>query len=228
MKYRKVFDEVKSHLESLGLSPSEFQRGTISEEDVKGLEKEISTTLPNGFRNYLLEMGEFRLSCDVSSLVKEGYQSCSWGVDYRFEWFAKESAYMKEDMGEYAEGKSDLCKTSECQLEARRGCNWLPIMGEGNGGYRVCIDLAGGEIFSHDIRMSDGYHPTLKIAKDFDSFLLSWAVYSFSPFYSEDFYDNLEGWMWDRDGVLEWHDGLFHSSLKIPNHEGISSRSSQS
>ena len=87
-------------------------------------------------------------------------------------------------------------------------------MGEGGGGYRVCLDLEDGAIYSHDIRMSDGYHPTLKIAPGFDEFLLAWSKYCFSPFNSNGHYSTLESYMWEKDGELDWKSTLFHSELE--------------
>ena len=88
-------------------------------------------------------------------------------------------------------------------------------MGEGNGGYRVCLDLVDGGIYSHDIRMSDGDHPTLRIASEFAEFFLSWSEYCFSPFRSGTSYEDLTSYMWGKNGDLVWRDDLFHPSLKI-------------
>ena len=105
----------------MGLSPREYYRGTISQEDLQELEAKIKRKLPSSFRDYLLEMGEYIFTCDLA----EEDEYCSWGVDYQFSTFTGAQEEMQMEMKELILS----AQTSGVIEDAQRRSNWLPIMG---------------------------------------------------------------------------------------------------
>lgn len=217
MHYRRYIDQACSHLQKLGINPEIRDGELVTDTQLSDIEAESNISLPSELRTYLLEMGDgFQLWYSAEPVTSDGENQFSWSIDF-IEDIIDDYECIRDDMGSYADGDGEFCNTDECKNEARRRMNWVPVFGIGGGGYTFCIDTGegNGEIRFHDIRMSDGYFPSIHLAKSIDDWMHRWSSFCFSQPLSDgtDQHTFLESYCWELDGTFDWSPQKFRTEF---------------